>query len=409
MFLKLNFTSAKKQYQLWRVVADIVATPSVTSIATLQTRATNAGYASDLLQYLDVTNSEIIRTASSSNVASHVSANTGDGTFEMTLSFQVYDSLSTPYYVQLFNTNASTNNVYFNVGTALTGGTMASSQIAVSVADGVSAQNGTTLTIGGTTDGNTTYYHSNQGNSCYTLWVYITDNCFMWFANTSLSTLGWNSASAASCGPWIVGQYLRYDYFNTMSNGIYPVMYSVPDRGTTGTRLGLQYTDFYSSVFNPLYTTNTDAAYCPFRILNTLSTVQPSSTAVSWSTSTKVSVPHTINGVSGGWHGPASTNNVTTANTAAYVNLTASVANYKYPNSTLTTPTYIQFPIGWELMNNGNHGGNFSDKTGVFVFNGDYNLGDEYSIGGTTYSIWPLSNTYSTSLSIRTGLGVPKT
>jgi hypothetical protein len=409
MFLKLNFTSAKKQYQLWRVVADIVATSGVTSIAALQSRATSAGYASDLLQYLDASNSEIIRTADSSGVSSHVSANTGDGTFEMTLSFPVYDSVGTPYYAQLFNTNASTNNVYFNVGTALTGGTMSSSQIAVSVSDGVSAQNGTTLTLAGTTDGNTTYYHTNAGNTCYTLWVYITNNCFAWFANTSLSTIGWNTSSAASCGPWIIGQYTRYDYFNTMSNGIYPVMYSVPDRGSTGVRVGLQYTDFYTSVANPLYTTNTDTAYCPFRILNTLASVQPSTTAMSWSTSTKVSVAHTTNGVSAGWRAPQSSNNVTTANTSAYLNMASNTTNYKYPNSSLTTPTYIQFPLGWELMVNGCHGGNFSDKTGVYIFNGDFSVGDEYTVGSTTYSIWPLSNPYTSGVSIRTAIGVPKT
>lgn len=407
MFIKLNFTNGKSQYQLWRVVADIVATSSVTSIATLQTRATAAGYDSSLLQYLDASNSEIIRTTDTTGVTSHISANTATFEFEFTLQFNVYDSAGTYYYAQIFNNTASNAYTYYNVGTALTGGTISSSQIPVTAPDATNSYVGTQLAIGGTSDGNTSTYYNTNANSCATLWVYITPYCLMWYANNSVSTIGWSTSNTTRNGPFIIGQYTRYDYFNSMSNGIYPVMYSIPDRGSAGNNGSLQGTDFYTATFNPAYTTTTSTTMAPFRILNTL-TVQPSSSAVTWSTSTKVSVCHTINGFSTGWKAPGTGVLNTTALTATYNNITSTTVGNKYPNSTLTTPVYIQFPIGWELQTVGAFGGNFSDKTGVYLFNGDYSLGDEYVVGSTTYSIWPLP-TISTSITNRIALGVPKT
>lgn len=406
MFIKLNFTSAKAQFQLWRVIADIVATPTVTSIATLQTRATDASYNSSLLQYLDAANSEIIRTTDTTGVTSHISANTGTSEFEFTLQFPVYDTAGTYYYTQIFNTSANNAYTYYNVGTALTGGTISSSQIPVTAADATNSYVGTQLTVGGTTDGNTSYYNDNA-NGCYTLWVYITPYCLMWYANNYSSTIGWSSSNSQRNGPFVIGQYTRYDYFNSQSNGIYPVMYSIPDRGSTGNRGGLLYTDFYNASFNPAYTTTTAAGMAPFRILNTL-TAQPSSSATTWSTSTKVAVCHTLNGVSTGYKGPLSSSVVSTNLTASYNAITSSTVGAKYPNSTLTTPVYVQFPIGWELQTIGAFGGNFSDKTGVYLFNGDYALGDEYVVGSTTYSIWTVS-AISSALTIRIALGVPKT
>lgn len=406
MFIKLNFTSAKAQYQLWRVIADIVATPTVTSIATLQTRATDASYNSSLLQYLDASNSEIIRTTDTTGVTSHISANTGTYEFEFTLQFPVYDTAGTYYYTQIFNTSANNAYTYYNVGTALTGGTISSSQIPVTAADATNSYVGTQLTIGGTTDGNTSYYND-TANGCYTLWVYITPYCLMWYANNYAATIGWSNNNTLRNGPFIIGQYTRYDYFNTQSNGIYPVMYSIPDRGSAGTRGALLFNDFYNNSFNPVYTTTTSTSMAPFRILNTL-TVQPSSSAVTWSTSTKVSVCHTINGVSTGHHGPMVSSLSTANNTISYNTISSSTAGAKYPNSTLTTPVYMQFPIGWELQTVGAFGGNFTDKTGVYLFNGDYALGDEYVVGSTTYSIWPMAG-ISSSITYRTALGVPKT
>jgi hypothetical protein len=49
MFIKLNYTANKQINTVFRTIADIVNTPSVTSIAALRTRAIAAGYDSSLL------------------------------------------------------------------------------------------------------------------------------------------------------------------------------------------------------------------------------------------------------------------------------------------------------------------------------------------------------------------------
>jgi hypothetical protein len=61
-------------------------------------------------------------------------------------------------------------------------------------------------------------------------------------------------------------------------------------------------------------------------------------------------------------------------------------------------------PILWRCSFYGNTGGNTSAQTGVFLFNGDYFPGDEFTNGGITYKIWPVWAGYSD----RIGLAVPK-
>ena len=62
-------------------------------------------------------------------------------------------------------------------------------------------------------------------------------------------------------------------------------------------------------------------------------------------------------------------------------------------------------PIGWENFTRGCHGGNVSEQAGIYVFNGDYQPGDVFALGGKVYMIWPL---YGLGYASRIGISVPK-
>ena len=60
--------------------------------------------------------------------------------------------------------------------------------------------------------------------------------------------------------------------------------------------------------------------------------------------------------------------------------------------------------LGWEELYRGNHGGNISERSNVFVFNSEYTPGDEFSLDQKTWCLWPLNNGFSQRL----GLAIPK-
>jgi len=80
-------------------------------------------------------------------------------------------------------------------------------------------------------------------------------------------------------------------------------------------------------------------------------------------------------------------------------------AHTRWPTAT-TTPTgaFSLQPLVWSRADYNAIGGLISDKSSIYLFNGDYLAGDEFSSGGQAYSIWPLADGFSQ----RVGLAVPK-
>lgn len=406
MYIKLNFTIAKSQYTLWRVIADIINTSSVTSISALQSRATAASYDASLLLGLEASTSEIYRTTDLSTTVAHYSGNTGTKVFTMTL--EQTDADSTKYYTQIFNTDANSPNVYYNVGSLITGGTMSSSQMGLSAPDATNSTVGTSLTIAGNSLGNTTNYINSSGyggDNVYTLYVYITDKMFMWATSLGAYAPGGYPASytaATYSGPWYVGQYTKYDYWNVDSNGMLPVMYTMPDRGTNGQKIAPRNED-YLNVRNPFYVTAANANLSPYGVLSLINAAP--SVGTTWTKLYAQRICHTIGGISSGQR-PLLGNFSPTSTGASmsYASLMSNQQFYRFPTANLGAVAFMHMPLGWEMSYYGAQGGNLSDLTGVYMFNGDYAHGDEYTYGGVTYSIWPMSNGFGS----RIGHSVPK-
>jgi hypothetical protein len=86
-------------------------------------------------------------------------------------------------------------------------------------------------------------------------------------------------------------------------------------------------------------------------------------------------------------------------------NTVQSGAHTRWPTAT-TSPTgaFSLQPLVWSRADYNAIGGLISDKSSIYLFNGDYLAGDEFSSGGQAYSIWPLADGFSQ----RVGLAVPK-
>lgn len=397
MFIKLNYTSAKPMQTFWRIITDIVNTPSVTDITSLIARATSANYNSVLTANLDTATSEIVRTAADSNVTSHFSMS--DDVWKSTFQFSVYDSPSTQFYAQVGHITTGSSMAGFSVGTALTGGTMSSTQLSLT---DFSASGLSILSTSGTSDTNA---NAHADTDVYSVWAYITNDCILWSYNTALSPTGWGSGTSA-LGPYIISQYTRYDYINTMDNGVFPVIYPNPARDSANS--SLDSTDFAANK-NPGFVATNSSSVVPFKVLNFIAN-QNSSNVFSWPITNNVQVAHTVNGISS-CDGRAGLYNSTVQDgsdyTVVFNKLLSNTVNEKVPNKTLTGTTYLHYPLGWIHDYYLAMGGSISDRSGVFLFNGDYTPGDEYTVDGITYSLWPI-NSITTSASYRIGLGVPK-
>jgi hypothetical protein len=473
MFIKLQYTGNKNINTIFRTIADIINTPSVTSVAALRTRATAASYHSSLLDTLDDSNSEIIRTVDPSRVQAHAYKGTAATHYKITFRFPVHDAGATftgsitgttltvsaiasgvvsigqeivsagvtagtritghltgvrgstgtytvsasqtvteqsmtterPYYLQ-FSNAATTVGMNFNIGDSITGGTMASSEYPLTSAENTgSSAIGTDLTLG---NGYTltpvvlATAAAAPATSVRTFWMYITDEGMLWSTtNSTTYNNGWGAAynnSLVQSGPWMFGQYTRFDHFNTDDNGVIPVMYTVPR--ASGEGYGRR-TD-YNQANQPNYLS--DAQNVPFKIYNMIDALPQ--VGSSWPTVYHPNVGYTVNGISNAQRSLIARAAVVTTDsntTQTGMAMTIGVAE-RYPSTNLLNTGFSLSPIGWENVWRGNQGGNMSDQTGFYIFNGDYQPGDTFGLNGKVWMVWPVFYGYSD----RIGIAVPK-
>lgn len=411
MFIKLSFSADKKLTACFRIITDIINTPSVTSVSALQARFTSAGYSSTVTSGFDATNSQIIRTVDTANTVAHYASYSNgqiaSSNFIWTVRQQVYDTPSTKYYMQLNSQtiSASSTPVYMTMGDSIVGDITAGS-MAVSVSEslGNNTGAGTQLTVGGTPLAftNQIAYSTSGATNVRTIWMYITDKTVMWATtNTSSFNSGFGTTYASPTnysGPFFFSQYTRYDYHNNDGNGIIPVMYSSP----RGAGIGFGTSDDLTTVQNYMYTSNSTTM--PLRVYNLVSATPQVGSA--WPKIYNPYVAITMNGRSNSIYafnvGQAA-GTVSSPNSPSTGSAISTTASARFTNATLTGTGFGMIPLGWENTWYGNHGGNMSDQSGVFIFNGDYAPGDTFIANNKMYMIWPMYSGYSN----RVGLAIP--
>jgi hypothetical protein len=391
MFIKLSFTADTRFTIPLRIIADIVNTSSITSVSALQSRFTSASYSATLTANFDANNSTIIRTVNPANTKAHVFTNDlQNAMLNFTLEQPVYDAPSSNVYTRIVGP-AGTGYAYFEVGTAITGGTMSSTSMPVTFSEITAGTSGTNLTLGGNNYGNISpQLASGSGHAnIRTFWAYITDKCFFWAVTNATSyNVGWGTSysnSSIQGGPFFQTQYTRFDYHNLDSNGIYPVLYT----SQRGAGIGYGTNNDLTTVQNLYFTTNTTTL--PLRVHSIVSALPQVATA--WPRIYNQGVHMTMNGRTSGNYGLQTVQTAGTLASAVLPSYSGSYSNVtsnRYPSADLASTGFGLMPFGWEATPYGNYGGNASDQCGVYIFNGEYTPGDTFVYNTKTYMIWPM-------------------
>jgi len=319
--------------------------------------------------------------------------------------------------------------IYMTVGDTSTSPAFdPTSSMAITVASRGASTSGTALTMQNTYtplgSGTTSNEYMSMQNTCIrTLWCYITDKTFLIGLNGMASTpLGWNTAFAGNCAYTSSGifssQYTRLDHWNTSSNGVIPVFWTKP-RGAYnsnyitnyGAGLFASQTD-YLNIWSPENTVANHQNSVPTLTLNAYNTV-PSASSYSLTKSYHNFAAYGLGLKSTEQQAMQFSGATIDTGLSATSGFSGTPVSYSgtgngMPNAALTSRTYHLHPITWMRSNWGAYGGgNVSDQSAFYVFNGDYQAGDEFSYNSVTYSIWPSAGVLPATS--RLGIAVPKT
>lgn len=407
MLIKLNFTSGKSHAQVFRILAEIIAQPTYTSISAMVDGS--SGWTADLLAGFDSATSYIYRTTDTTGVVSHIARGNYTSSavpFDFVLEFPTHDASSRKQYYKLYSNSAtSPYEVREQLGAVLNAGTlMNSGQWALSATTSQSAGQGQVIAFAGTPSTNRITTSSTTSSPVFTLWAYITPSSFVWttMQQTGFQPSGWSGTNAhysnnLNAAGSVYSQYRRYDYWNTETNNVIPFVYMNPNNnyvlpfGTTG-ELGIT---------NPNSSTNTE---CTFYLYNYINSTP--------STGTSFPVAYNIRGAVGigtryadTFALTASAGSSTNATDPCYgAVLNTSTVQTRIPSSNLLSKGFSILPLTIRNMNISMLGGNISDIGDFYLFNGDYFPGDEFSYNNRTFVIFPVGLGYTTRL----GLAIPK-
>jgi len=302
--------------------------------------------------------------------------------------------------------NGSTSNTALTLSTASTGFTNTYSLEVAADSDSAWSANGAAYGAPSIT--------SSVENTVRTAWFYITDNCFLLsVANSSGGNTGLpasNNLSLANYqGPYFQAQYTRTDPWNTSSNGILPWIMTNPYKYSTGGAFGHIVTDL-DNLANPLAQNATltlplaSAAHVDAR---------PSTTATSWTKQYYQPINYgagprynELIGLTGIGNTNAGTT-VTAFSSISYPSIGTALfktSGVRWWSADLTKKTYMMLPITWRHNAYSVSGGNITDRTGIYWFNGDYYPGDTLTFNSKTYVLMPLgvcqNDTYRVAFAI---------
>ena len=192
-----------------------------------------------------------------------------------------------------------------------------------------------------------------------------------------------------------MSQYTRFDHHNNVFNGIVPVaFYNYRKLG------GLTTTDL-TTVQNTGFTTNSSTV--PMMVYNFVDAynqaggypvvLAPFVGLTSAGLSTNAVNCRSDSKTSG------SVGTLTAPSFGGVYNPGASV---RRPTSDLLGSGIGLITLGWEELFRGNHGGNISERAGVYIFNGEYAPGDTFTLDNKEWIIWPMYPVSYTHLTLPT-------
>ena len=415
MWIKLQWNTNKNLREVVRSVEACIATASITNATT--GALASASWANELKTGLDWDNSEIVRTNDPDEVitwCSHTNTSTST-TYQdyssFNLLFPVYDNASEYYGISLLNTQSVETEWRVGKSSTINGGTTQSRLSPAAARNtrntynyvGNSGTQNTDWTMYPTTVGNA--YNDTSWQTIRTVFCYITNECLIWatYHNNSTPT-GYDTTFGNYqwyTGPYIFSQYTRYDHWNSSTNGIIPLCYS----NLRETGQGFRNTDF-NARHNLGDVTAAGQTTATFRVFNLHSTYPRVGSTydlrmferVNWGSGMRYSDTLALNATQLGRAG------VSYPNDANIEKLIESSDYFRYPSPDLKTLGFAMYPVQMRASYWGFGGGNLSSQGGFYVFNGDYQPGDEFTYDNKTYTIMPTYNGYDQ----RVGIAVPK-
>lgn len=406
MLIKLKYTQLQDLPTAFRLLSYIISNSGITSISSLVSSLNAASAWGTFTGSLDTTNSYIVRTNAASGCVAHIARpgiNGGTFAYNFLLRQEVHDAAGTYLYYIFNNSSATANSDVWYVSSSFTGGAITSSEWPITSSNTNTTSVGTPLTQSGTY---TTSGAASNTAGFYTAWFYVTNYSFIWAFNADsdsglgISTSTYGSASAGWTGIKFMSQYKRFDYWNTNTNNIYPVVFNSATR-TTGAGT-FQYTNDYTAIQNPV-AANTNEPM--LMVLNMVTNVEPSSSALSWTTTSSVKVAWGLgtrfSDVLGMTSSATSISTQATGpNTGQMLWVDSGNINTRMPIPNLQNRGYPLLPLTWRNMRYNAMGGNISEIGDFYLFNGDYFPGDEFTYNGRTFVLFPTGQSWTTRLAI---------
>lgn len=388
MYLRLSFNALQLPATAFEILWYLINNPTVSTIAEITGSSFTGSTFSSLL---NTTYCQLVRTASTENVQAHRTSfsNTFNSSTSITFRFKAYDTAQRYYFRVSVPSNGQNTIV---VGDTYGIAWPASSSTAY----------GTSTTPPAVT--NTITQWSGMTNTYYDYFFHITNKGLMWAAQgqTAGSVTGFPSTYntlANYVGPFLCGQYTRYDLFNNESNSIFPVMATKNFVTTANPVYGMSSRHF--TVLNNPFATSTEVGVQVLSALNMNNTANTTAIARTIAQNVHLGVGCRTTDSSGALNAVSNSVNV---GVSIYGKAVTTTAAERYPSPDNSGYGFALLPITWSLSNFMMAGGNMSDQTGVYVFNGDYAAGDGFTYNSKTYVIWPLYDGFSN----RIGIAVPK-
>jgi len=408
MYIKLRVTSANP-YIVLKILDWCINNRPATG-SNLATQITAAGGNALLANSIDQTNTQIwnagtgITALTSKTVSKFTKTTTVSHTYQWYVQQEAYDNANYKHCFRILDTSSTTNATVTSIADHF-------SSVTGSMVSGITSEAFSDYNYGGASVGGsgtlannlsaapTTqdyYFKSTFLTGITGATMFITDNCFaVFFTGNSVSfPNGVPAGTYATGGSYVRGislaaQYTRTDPWNNSTSNIPPWVYAGISVADTNTGAGFMNSSVrFTSPQNVNFTTTPGINHLladrginatPSNTLSTFPFVERVPASLGIGNRFDDSSGLTVSAV-----GVTSSSSYSSQNGPALSN----TAGARFISADLKSTSYALLPMTWCNRVQNNAGGSISDRSGIYIFNGDYFPGDTLVSGTKTYILW---------------------
>lgn len=425
MYIKLRFTTGTNPYNTLKILDWCINNRPATG-SNIATQITTAGNAT-LAGLIDQTNTQVwnagtgITALTSKTTSKFTKTAATSHTYQFYLEQEAYDNANYKHLFRIQDITSATSTAVNSIGDHFASITGSMISGITSEAFSQISYNSPTIGGSGSMTGNLSAAHpTNQYYFNSTNWltnnisgftIFITDNCFaLFFTGTATSfPSGVPAGVYATSGSYIRGislaaQYTRTDPWNNSTSGIPPWVFAgVTNLNSTGNGL-LNSSSRFTSTQNLGFSSTAGMAHLyADRGINAIPSNSFSVFPFVERIPAALGIGNRFDDASGL---TVTAGQVSTALTSTSQNGAAlsTVAGSRFISADLKSTSYALLPMTWSNRHQNNGGGSITNRSGIYIFNGDYFPGDTLVSGTKTYILWPGSLDHAN----RIALAVPR-